>query len=99
MASNNLALGAKMLLEAGADPNFRGGSGDTPATVARGSRARDVLKVLEAAAARAPVPSAEFPNIALPSKLTCPGPVKSDSQVLRVGRLFVFFVLQYCVDT
>jgi len=56
MASNNLAVGAKLLLEAGADPAFRGGSGETAAAVARSSRARDVLRVLEAhGSARKPV--------------------------------------------
>jgi hypothetical protein len=48
MASNNLAAGAKALLEAGADPNFRGGSGETAAAVARASAAGDVLRVLGA---------------------------------------------------
>jgi len=46
MASNNLAAGAKALLEAGADPANKGGSGSTPLEVARGSSARDVLRVL-----------------------------------------------------
>ena len=47
MASNNLAVGAKALLDAGADPNFRGKSGQTPAQVAAHSAARDVLRVLQ----------------------------------------------------
>lgn len=47
MASNNLAVGAAALLEAGADPSFTGGSGQTAAAVARESRALDVLKVLD----------------------------------------------------
>ena len=56
MASNNLAVGAKLLLEAGADPNFRGGSGETARAVAKQSRALDVLKVLDAfGASRKPV--------------------------------------------
>mmetsp|Transcript_25513 Transcript_25513/g.79588 ORF Transcript_25513/g.79588 Transcript_25513/m.79588 type:complete len:346 (+) Transcript_25513:131-1168(+) len=48
MASNNLAIGAELLLAAGADPQFVGGSGETAYAVARSSRARDVLKVLDA---------------------------------------------------
>ena len=47
MASNNLAVGAKQLLEAGADPAFTGGSGETAYAVARQSRATDVLQVLD----------------------------------------------------
>jgi len=47
MASNNLAKGAQLLIAAGADPNFRGLVGQTPAQVARSSHAWDVLKVLE----------------------------------------------------
>jgi len=47
MASNNLATGAKMLLDAGADPTFLGGSGKTAAAVARSSQATDVLRVLQ----------------------------------------------------
>ena len=48
MASNNLAIGAEALLEAGADPNGRGeGGGTHPATeVARQSEAAAVLAVL-----------------------------------------------------
>ena len=45
MASNNLAEGARMLLEAGADP--LAGRGETAASVARSSHAVDVLRVLE----------------------------------------------------
>jgi hypothetical protein len=36
MASNNLAVGAKALLDAGADPAFRGGSGQAALDVAKG---------------------------------------------------------------
>jgi len=46
MASNNLAVGAKALLEAGADPRNKGGSGSTPLEIARGSRALDVIRLL-----------------------------------------------------
>merc|ERR1719409_466367 len=46
MASNNLAVGAKALLDAGADPSFKGGVGQTPMAVAQGSRARDVIRAL-----------------------------------------------------
>lgn len=51
MASNNLALGAKMLIAAGANPNNRGGISYTPMEVARQSKAVDVIKVLEAISA------------------------------------------------
>lgn len=47
MASNNLARGASLLLAAGADPNFRGKVGQTPAQIALSSHAFDVLKVLQ----------------------------------------------------
>jgi ankyrin repeat protein len=47
MASNNLALGAEALLVAGADPNAKTAQGETPMSVARGSNARDVIRVLE----------------------------------------------------
>lgn len=53
MASNNLAIGAGLLLDAGADPAFTGGSGETAADVARAGAARDVLAVL--ARPRAPI--------------------------------------------
>merc|ERR1719474_742911 len=43
MASNNLAAGARALLEAGADPENRGKCGATPADIARDSRAQDVM--------------------------------------------------------
>merc|ERR1711998_247078 len=39
MASNNLPIGAQALLDAGADPQFRGGSGQTPMQVAQSSHA------------------------------------------------------------
>lgn len=52
MASNNLAVGARALLEAGADPGFKGGAGQTAIDVARSSRAQAVLQVLEAHGAR-----------------------------------------------
>jgi hypothetical protein len=47
MASNNLAIGAKALLDAGADPKFTGGADHTAMDVARSSRAADVLQVLQ----------------------------------------------------
>jgi len=47
MASNNLASGARALLEAGADPNNRGGAGVTPMECAQQSCARDVITFLE----------------------------------------------------
>jgi len=46
MASNNLPVGAKALLEAGADPDNTGMIGATPAEIAMDSRAMDVYKVL-----------------------------------------------------
>jgi len=57
MASNNLAIGAKALLDAGADPAFEGGAGHTAMDVARSSRAQAVLNVLqEHGSRRASVP-------------------------------------------
>lgn len=50
MASNNLAIGAEVLLKAGADPNRKTQKpydGDTPMKVARQSGAKDVIKVLQ----------------------------------------------------
>lgn len=47
MASNNLAIGARALLEAGADPGNKGKIGQTPADIARMSAASDVLKLLQ----------------------------------------------------
>lgn len=52
MASNNLAIGAQLLLDAGADPLNRGGSGELPIEIAKSSRARDVLRVLQGATKR-----------------------------------------------
>ncbi|KAL3774494.1 hypothetical protein ACHAWO_007014 [Cyclotella atomus] len=52
MASNNLAEGAKMLLEAGADVFNTGKIGETAFDIARSSAARDVLKVLDDHAAK-----------------------------------------------
>merc|ERR1719454_2509866 len=46
MASNNLAVGARALLEAGADPNNRGKCGATPKEIAQDSHATGVLHVL-----------------------------------------------------
>uniref|UniRef100_A0A7S4EXR6 Ankyrin repeat domain-containing protein n=1 Tax=Chrysotila carterae TaxID=13221 RepID=A0A7S4EXR6_CHRCT len=46
IASNNLAIGAKALIAAGADVNARA-SGATPLRVAMESRATDVIKVLQ----------------------------------------------------
>jgi len=47
MASNNLAVGAKALLDGGADPTNEAGAGAAPLQVARQSAARDVVRVLE----------------------------------------------------
>lgn len=53
MASNNLAEGARMLLEAGADVFNVGQVGESAIRIARSSAAFDVLKVLEEAASKA----------------------------------------------
>eukprot|EP00746_Dinoflagellata_sp_MGD_P167775 gnl/MRDRNA2_/MRDRNA2_98675_c0_seq1.p1 gnl/MRDRNA2_/MRDRNA2_98675_c0~~gnl/MRDRNA2_/MRDRNA2_98675_c0_seq1.p1 ORF type:complete len:348 (-),score=60.02 gnl/MRDRNA2_/MRDRNA2_98675_c0_seq1:50-1093(-) len=47
MASNNLAIGAKALLDAGADPEPLGGVGATPLQIAQESKAMDVISVLQ----------------------------------------------------
>lgn len=47
MASNNLAVGAQALLNAGANPNAATQSGETPLAIAHASRAFDVLRVLQ----------------------------------------------------
>mmetsp|Transcript_255 Transcript_255/g.393 ORF Transcript_255/g.393 Transcript_255/m.393 type:complete len:364 (-) Transcript_255:138-1229(-) len=47
MSSNNLAIGARALLEAGADPHNKGSCGASPLQVAKESRATDVIKVLQ----------------------------------------------------
>jgi ankyrin repeat protein len=46
MASNNLALGAQALLDAGANPHLRTGRGETAMSIARSAGAGDVLRVL-----------------------------------------------------
>ena len=46
MASNNLAIGAQMLLEAGADPLYTGQTRETPMDIAMASAASDVIEVL-----------------------------------------------------
>lgn len=47
MASNNLAIGAKMLIKAGANPGNKGKIGISPIEMAMESRAHDVIAVLE----------------------------------------------------
>jgi len=47
MASNNLAIGARALLEAGADLHTRTGQGETAKSIAIETGALDVLKVLQ----------------------------------------------------
>lgn len=47
MASNNLAIGAKALLDAGASPYLENDEGETPWETAVASEARDVLAVFE----------------------------------------------------
>eukprot|EP00746_Dinoflagellata_sp_MGD_P150101 gnl/MRDRNA2_/MRDRNA2_82031_c0_seq1.p1 gnl/MRDRNA2_/MRDRNA2_82031_c0~~gnl/MRDRNA2_/MRDRNA2_82031_c0_seq1.p1 ORF type:complete len:332 (-),score=80.22 gnl/MRDRNA2_/MRDRNA2_82031_c0_seq1:130-1125(-) len=56
MASNNLAIGAAALLEAGADPENPGKCGATPMQIAQQSEARDVIKVLKE---QKPIPKPE----------------------------------------
>lgn len=49
MASNNLPVGARALLEAGADPAAKTGppyAGDTPLSIAKASGAREVAALL-----------------------------------------------------
>lgn len=52
MASNNLDVGAHALLKHGADPNARTCCGQTPMSIAKSSRALQVMKVLEAFGAK-----------------------------------------------
>lgn len=47
MASNNLAVGAEVLLKAGADVNAKTQDGETPLSVAKTSSAWSVVKVLQ----------------------------------------------------
>jgi len=47
MASNNLAVGARSLLESGADPGYKGNAGLTPMQCAMSSRAVDVVRLLQ----------------------------------------------------
>ena len=47
MASNNLAIGARALLEAGADLYARTSRGETATSIAKEAGANDVLKVFE----------------------------------------------------
>merc|ERR1719487_2750293 len=47
MASNNLAVGAAALLQAGADPNHAGQTGATPLVIAQQSQAREVMQVIQ----------------------------------------------------
>ena len=53
MASNNLAVGAKMLLDAGADVYNKGKVGVSPMSIAQDSAAHDVIQVLKAAESNA----------------------------------------------
>jgi hypothetical protein len=47
MASNNLAVGARALIAAGADPRSAHGQSEGPRRIARSSEARDVLRALD----------------------------------------------------
>ena len=49
MASNNLAIGAQALIDAGADVSARTERGETPIAIARAAGAGDVLQVLQRA--------------------------------------------------
>ena len=51
MASNNLAVGARALIEAGADVSARAGGRETPLQIALMSRALEVARVLKEAGA------------------------------------------------
>jgi len=55
MASNNLAVGAAVLLDAGADPSSTGKTSSTPLEVARQSQAHAVIDVLKKYPKRKPV--------------------------------------------
>jgi len=46
MASNNLPIGAKMLIQAGCNPAYKGKCGITPMQMAERSGARDVVRVI-----------------------------------------------------
>jgi len=59
MASNNLAAGAKALLEAGANALYEGKIGATPMSIARGSAAHAVIDVLKGAEKKSSVGSKE----------------------------------------
>jgi len=47
MASNNLPIGAKMLIKAGCNPEYKGKCGITPKEMAQRSRALDVVRVIQ----------------------------------------------------
>merc|ERR1712086_594422 len=55
MASNNLAVGAQALLDAGADPNYEGDAEHTAMEVAERSGAREVMRVLREHVKRRPM--------------------------------------------
>eukprot|EP00747_Dinoflagellata_sp_TGD_P164019 gnl/TRDRNA2_/TRDRNA2_183389_c0_seq1.p1 gnl/TRDRNA2_/TRDRNA2_183389_c0~~gnl/TRDRNA2_/TRDRNA2_183389_c0_seq1.p1 ORF type:complete len:380 (+),score=60.59 gnl/TRDRNA2_/TRDRNA2_183389_c0_seq1:49-1188(+) len=57
MASNNLAHGARVLLEAGADPMTKGACGQTPMAIAQSSAAKGVIKVLQEFSQQKQVPT------------------------------------------
>lgn len=63
MASNNLAIGAKMLIRAGANPGYKGKIGVSPMEMAMESRAANVIEVLE------DTPSFIFPSVNINSIL------------------------------
>merc|ERR1719258_584027 len=61
MASNNLAVGARALLAAGADPTYRGRVNITPLEMARQAGAAEVIRLLQRhGSRRAEVPIASI---------------------------------------
>jgi len=66
MASNNLAVGAELLLQAGADPNYKGRVGITPMEMASQSHATQVMAVLREH-------SAQTGNLSMVDKLNVMG--------------------------
>ena len=88
MASNNLAVGARALLAAGADPQNRGGCGETPLDVALSSAAHDVVAAPARTARSARrCRSARSPSPALAPRSTArtPRSTRADAARLRGG--------------
>lgn len=80
MASNNLAVGALALLQAGADPfAAHAAKGESPMQVAMQSRAKDVVRVLQQYEQREATPSTHVSKIVVVDG----GPKDKDFQVLE----------------